>query len=286
MSSYYIHLASRRGMSKLIGTKISPIAKAQYRKTASEVRKAVSNDGLQNVRIPTVAQNVIKMHWIVELLLCCAGVSSTTIIENFVVRPFSENAFSRIKSTVSQITENRVKCGTKACDGFFAKGEDYCRKCNTCISYEVLPRTNITGKYEKGLNMVCFRLVTKVKSTFEASNAYNKIDTETNWCVLQIKQRKGVFVDNMSVWRYAGVTLIDAFLALQSMGLDTSEILRLKGDSWRNKGGKKKTCFRTVVFASCDGIEVAVDEAFIGQLEAEKIPFSYQPSAEFLGMLN
>ena len=286
MGSYYIHLASRRGMYKIHGGKISPLAKAKYQESASEVRKAVSKEGLQNVRIPTVAQNVIVMNWIVELLLCCAGVSSTTVIENMVVRPFSENAYSQIKSKIEQITESRVKCGRQGCDGFFAKNKDYCGKCGTCISSDILPRHNVTGAYEKGLNMVCYRLVEKSKSLFKEYSQYSKIDTISNWCVLQVKQRKGVFVDNLSVWRYAGVNLIDAFFALESMGLDTSEILRLKGDSWYNKSGKKKTCFRTVVFASCDGIEVAVDEAFIGQLQAEKIPFSYQPSAEFLGMLN
>ena len=134
--------------------------------------------------------------------------------------------------------------------------------------------------------MVCYRLVSKSKSLFKAYSQYSQIDTYSNWCVVQIKQRKGVYINNQSVWQYSGVSLWDMYYQLKSMGLDTTEILRLKGDSWNTKGGKPKTGWRTVVFASCDGIEVAVDEAFIGQLQAEKIPFSYQPSAEFLGMLN
>ena len=265
---------------------MSPQAKAIYRKSAKEVRKAVSQEGLQNVRIPTVAQNVIAMNWIVELLLCCAGVSSTTVIENFVVRPFSENAFSQIKSKVAQITQDRVKCGRQGCDGFFAKGEDYCRKCGTGISSDIIPRHNITGKYEKGLFMVTYRLVSKSKSRFKAWSQYNQIDTLSNWCVLQVKQRKGVYINNQSAWQYSGVALIDIYLKLEQMGLCTKDVLRLKGDSWKTDGGKPKTGWRNVVFASCDGVEVAVDEAFISVLEAEKIPFSYQPSAEFLGMLN
>lgn len=273
-------------MYKLHGGKMTPLAKATYRKSASEVRKAVSKEGLQNVRVPTVAQKVIVMNTIVELLLCCAGVSSTTVIENMVVRPFSENAFSQIKSKITQITEARVKCGRKGCDGFFAKNKDYCGKCNTCISSDILPRHNITGAYEKGLFMVTYRLVNKVKSTFKAYSQYSQIDTLSNWCVLQVKQRKGVYINNQSVWQYAGVSLYDMYTQLVSMGLDTSDVLRLKGDSWNTKGGKPKTGWRTVVFALCDGVEVCVDEAFISRLESEKIPFSYQPSAEFLGMLN
>ena len=265
---------------------MSQQAKASYRKSASEVRRAVSKEGLQNVRIPTVAQKVIQMNWIVELLLCSAGVSSTSIIENMVVRPFSENAFSQIKSKIVQITESRVKCGRQGCDGFFAKNKDYCGKCRTCISSDILPRHNVTGAYEKGLMMVTYRLVSKVKSTFKAYSQFNQIDTYSNWCVVQVKQRKGVFINNQSVWQYSGVSLYDMYYQLWNMGLDTSEVLRLKGDAWRTTGGKLKTGWRTVVFAICDGVEVCVDEAFIGRLEAEKIPFSYQPSAEFLGMLN
>lgn len=270
----------------LTGVKMTATERQLYRPSASGVRKALSSEGIQNVRIPTVAQNVIKMNWIVEALLCAFGVSSTTIIENFVVRPFSENLISQIKSSVSQITENRVKCGSQVCDGFFAKNKDYCGKCHTSISCDVLPRNNITGKYEKGLMMVTYRLVPKVKSTFKAWSQWNKYDTCSNWCVVQVKQRKGVFINNESVWAYAGVTLLDAFHMLTSLDLDTSEILRLKGDSWFNDGGKKKTCFRTVVFATCGGVEVTVDEAYIPSLEAQKIPFRYQPSAEYLGGLN
>ena len=270
----------------LTGSKMTATERQVYRPSASGVRKALSNEGIQNVRIPTVAQNVITMNWIVEALLCAFGVSSTTIIENFVVRPFSENLISQIKSSVSQITENRVKCGSQLCDGFFAKNKDYCGKCNTTISSEVLPRNNITGKYEKGLMMVTYRLVPKVKSTFKAWSQWNKYDTCSNWCVVQVKQRKGVFINNESVWAYAGVTLLDAYMMLSNLGLDTSDILRLKGNSWYNDGGKKKTCFRTVVFATCGGVEVTVDEAYISSLEAEKIPFRYQPSAEYLGGLN
>ena len=286
--TYISRLGLRITMSTnmLTGVKMTATERQLYRPSASGVRKALSSEGIQNVRIPSVAQNVIKMNWIVEALLCAFGVSSTTIIENFVVRPFSENLISQIKSSVSQITENRVKCGSQVCDGFFAKNEDYCRKCNTTISSEVLPRNNITGKYEKGLMMVTFRLVPKVQSAFKAWSQWNKYDACSNWCVVQVKQRKGVFINNESVWQYAGVTLWDAYNMLTSLDLDTSDILRLKGDSWFNNSGKKKTCFRTVVFATCGGVEVAVDEAYISSLEADKIPYRYQPSAEYLGGLN
>ena len=270
----------------LTGVKMTATERQVYRPSASGVRKALSREGIQNVRIPSVAQNVIKMNWIVEALIFAFGVTSTTIIENFVVRPFSENLISQIKSSVAQITENRIKCGSQVCDGFFAKGKDFCGKCHTTISSEVLPRNNITAKYEKGLFMATFRLVHKVQSAFKACSQWTQYDTLSNWCVVQVKQRKGVFINNQSVWAYAGVTLCDAFDMLTSLDLDTSEILRLKGASWFNNSGKKKTCFRTVVFATCGGVEVCVDEAYISVLEAEKIPFRYQPSAEYLGGLN
>ena len=64
----------------LTGVKMTDEERLVYRPSAKGVRKALSNEGIQNVRIPSVAQNVIKMNPIVQALIFAFGVTSTTII--------------------------------------------------------------------------------------------------------------------------------------------------------------------------------------------------------------